>query len=425
MSAFDMQPHSAPAAALPTVAAAGGVSLVTDGPRIGTRGDRLLDEVEAFVARFVAYPSEATRVATVLWCAHAHAINRFESTPRLAYLSPEPGSGKSRALEVIELLTPRPLHAVNATSAALFRSVADAQGPPTILFDEVDTLFGPKAKENEDIRGMLNAGHRRGATSLRCAVKGKTIELVEFPAFCAVALAGLGDLPDTLMSRAVVVRMRRRSPKETVEAFRHRVHAVEGHQIRDALDEWAREVGDDLQDAWPDMPEGVVDRNADVWEPLLAVADAAGGEWPERARVAAVALVALAAQRPATLGVRLLQDLYTTFTSIGVDRLSSATTVEKLCEIEESPWADLRGKPLDPRGLARRLKPYDITPHDIRVGDTVVKGYTREDMHDAWTRYLPVASDSSATTATTATGPGGPSPTVEDPPSLYADEWAS
>lgn len=388
--------------AWPEVAQPGTVPVRADAA-LGSDGADVLDKVEAFIARFVAFPSDNSAVAVTLWAAHTHVVQRFESTPRLAFLSPEPGSGKSRALEVLELLTPRPLHAVNATSAALFRKVSDEAGAPTILFDEVDTLFGPRAKEHEDIRGMLNAGHRRGATSLRCVVKGKSIELVELPAFCPVALAGLGDLPDTLMSRAVIVRMRRRSPTERVEPFRHRVHAVDGHDLRDALDEWTRDVGDQLEDAWPDMPDTVTDRNADVWEPLLAVADAAGGDWPVRARVAAVAHVADAQGGKLTLGVRLLQDLYTTFSSIGVDALSTATTVEKLCEIDESPWADLRGKPLDARGLARRLKPYDIAPRNVRIGDSVVKGYTREDMHDAWSRYLPLSPQETATSATSAT----------------------
>lgn len=232
----------------------------------------VLDRVEAFLRRFIAFPSEDCHVAATLWVAHCHVLGAFESTPRLALLSPEPGSGKSRVLEVLELLVPRPLHAINATPAALFRKVSDEAGPPTILFDEVDTIFGPKAKgDNEDVRGMLNAGHRRGATALRCAIKGKEITVEEFPAFCAVALAGLGDLPDTLMTRSVVIRMRRRAPGEHVEAFRHRVHRTEAEPIRLELEGWADSARDALQDAWPEFPPGIEDRAADVWEALLAV----------------------------------------------------------------------------------------------------------------------------------------------------------
>ena len=129
-------------------------------------GAALLDDVEAFLARFVVYPTDAARIAHALWIAHTWFMDAWDSTPRIAFLSPEPGSGKSRALEVTEPLVPRALHAVNTTPAALFRKVSDEAGPPTILYDEIDTVFGPKAKDNEDVRGMLNAGHRKGATSL-------------------------------------------------------------------------------------------------------------------------------------------------------------------------------------------------------------------------------------------------------------------
>lgn len=362
----------------------------------------LLDQVENFLQRFVAYPSEAARVAAVLWVGHAHLLDCFESTPRLAHLSPEPGSGKTRALEALELLVPRPLHAINATPAALFRSVSDDAGTPTILFDEIDTVFGPKAKDNEEVRGMLNAGHRRGATALRCV--GPLQTPTEFPAYCAVALAGLGDLPDTIMSRSVVIRMRRRSPTEKVEPFRHRLHAPQGQLLHDEMERWAKTVHHQVQDAWPDMPEGIEDRPADCWEPLLAVADAAGGDWPERGRAAAVALVAQAAEGPQTLGVRLLQDIADLFTRMPVGHLATEVLLEALAEVEEAPWGDLRGKPLDARGLARRLKPYDITSKSVRVNDRVVRGYSREDLHDAWSRYLPTPPLDSLTSATSATG---------------------
>ena len=153
-------------------------------------GAALLDEVYEFLGRFVAYPSEEAHVAHVLWITHAHLMSAWESTPRMAFLSPEPGSGNTRALEITELLVPRPVEAVNVTPAYLFRKVGDEAGPPTILFDEIDTIFGPRAKDNEEIRGLLNAGHRRGAVAGRCVVKGKVVVTEEIPAFCAVALAG-------------------------------------------------------------------------------------------------------------------------------------------------------------------------------------------------------------------------------------------
>ncbi len=96
----------------------------------------------------------------------------WDSTPRIAFLESEPGSGKTRALEVTEPLVPGPVEAVNVTSAYLFRKVGGEGGPPTILHDEIDTVFS-KAKENEEIRGLLNAGHRRGAVVGRCIMNGR------------------------------------------------------------------------------------------------------------------------------------------------------------------------------------------------------------------------------------------------------------
>ena len=147
-----------------------------------------------------------------------------------------------------------------------------------------DTVFGSKAGNHEEIEGLLNAGHRKGAVAGRCVMRGKAIETEEIPAYCAVALAGLGNLPDTILSRSVVVRMRRRAPGETVDPFRRRLCIKEGERLRAELAASAFERIGDVIETWPDMPKEIKDRDADVWEALLVVADAAGGEWPRRAR---------------------------------------------------------------------------------------------------------------------------------------------
>lgn len=353
-------------------------------------GSKLLDDIEAFVLRFVVYPSEDARVAHVLWIAHAHRMRAWESTPRIFFGSPEPGSGKSRALEVTEPLVPRPVLAVNTTPAYLFRKVSDEAGTPTILYDEIDTVFGPKAKDNEDIRGMLNAGHRKGAFAGRCVVRGKEVLTEELPAYCAVAMAGLDDLPDTLMSRSVVVRMRRRAPGESIEPWRHRIHAPEGEVLRDALARWAGTIPIKAGE-WPEMPAGIADRNADVWEALLAMADAAGGAWPQRARCAAVTLVTAALAAPPSLGVRLLADLRTVFGDR--DYVTTEDILSALVAMDDAPWGDLRGKALDARGLSRRLAKYDVKPKTVRVGERTAKGYARSDLADSWTRYVTVVTD--------------------------------
>jgi hypothetical protein len=330
-------------------------------------------------------------------------MEAWESTPRLAFLSPEPGSGKTRALEVSELLVPNPVEAVNVTPAYLFRKVGSPEGRPSILFDEVDTVFGAKAGDHEEIRGLLNAGHRKGAVAGRCVVRGKIVEPEEIPAYCAVALAGLGNLPDTILSRSVVVRMRRRAPDEQVEPFRRRECEREGHTIRDSLATWAKRCIGDVVDAWPTMPTSIKDRDADVWEALLAVADIAGRDWPKRARAAAELLVAQSKQTTPSLGVRLLGDLRAVFGD-AIARPTDAI-LRDLLRMDDAPWADLRGQPLNDRGLARLLKPYDIKPKLVRAPEPC-RGYVRADLTDAWRRYLPPPSQGSVASVASITEVG-------------------
>ena len=364
----------------------------------------LLDAIYKLAGRFIAYPSDAAHVAHVLWIAHTHLMDAWESTPRLAFLSPEPASGKTRALEISELLVPNAVEAINVTPPYLFRKVGDDDAKPTILYDEIDTVFGPKAKENEEIRGLLNAGHRRGAVAGRCVVKGKTVTTEEISAYCAVALAGLGWLPETILTRAVIIRMRRRAPNEKVTAFRRRVHAPDGHKLRGELAAWAAKAVDAMAAARPEIPLGIEDRNADVWEPLLAVADAASGDWPQRARDAAVALVAAAGESEPSLGIRLLADMRTVLGAS--DALPTAEILVALINLTESPWGDLKSKPITDRALSTRLRQYGIRSKNVRIGERISKGYAREDFHDAWLRYLHPSAREGATSATGATDPG-------------------
>jgi Protein of unknown function (DUF3631) len=381
----------------------------------------LFAKVYDFLGRFVCYPSEHAHVAHVLWVAHTHCMAAWESTPRLAALSPEPASGKTRLLEISALLVPNPVEAINVTPAYLFRKVGGEDGLPTILFDEIDTVFGPKAKENEEIRALLNAGHRRGAMTGRCVVKGNTIETEDIPAYSAVALAGLGWLPDTILTRSVIIRMRRRHAGERVEPYRRRVHSHEGHQLRDALAAWAAGVVDELGGAYPDMPEGVEDRDADVWESLIAIADLVGGDWPKRAREAAVSLVSDAKEAEPSLGIRLLADCKTIFGE--ADAIFTHVILKALHELPEAPWNDLKGKALNDRGLALRLRQYGIKSKQVRIGEITLKGYERADFIDVWKRYLPPPppSDRSETSETSETKSGFQGPEAADSPANVSD----
>ncbi|KER36609.1 hypothetical protein AL00_10030 [Sphingobium indicum F2] len=378
----------------------------------------LLNRIHAFTRRFICYPSDHASTSHVLWIAHTHLMEAWFSTPRLAVLSPEPGSGKSRVLEITAMLVPNPLLSVNSSAAYILWKVSDQANRPTILYDEIDTIFGPAARGNEDLRGMVNAGYRRGAVVGRCNTERGKVQPVELATYAAVAMGGLGNLPDTIMSRSIIVRMRKRAAGEKAEPFQPRIHELQAEALRIELAEWAASIAGLAEMAQPAMPDCITDRNADVWGPLFAVADLAGGTWPEAVRMAATdaVLSAKASERP-SLGAQLLADIHACFGN--ADRITTVDLLDRLLDDDEAPWGDLRGRKIDARKLAEMLREYGIRSSTIRMpnGQTP-KGYKREAFHDAWKRYLP-ASLARTTSATSDTDPANANETGDGTVSEY------
>ncbi len=349
-------------------------------------GAELLDELRAALTRYVVFPSPEAADAVTLWTAASHGLPAWEHAPRLVLVSPERRCGKSRAQDVVSETCHRALITVNASVAAVVRSLSD--DPPTLLVDEADTIFGSKkqAENNEDLRGILNAGHQRNRPTIRWDITSRSLE--ELRTFAMACLASIGALPDTIMDRAVVVRMRRRAPGEQVAPYRTRRDAPPLRELGDRLAFWVRTHLDELEKAVPEMP--LEDRAADTWEPLVAVADLAGGAWPVRARRAALLLVQAEGEQGAdSLGIRLLADLEEVFAD--EEKLSTEAVLDRLRKLEEAPWGDWHGRPLTTRDLARLLRPYGVKPKTVRIGDKTPRGYERADLHDTWQRYVPGA----------------------------------
>lgn len=350
------------------------------------RGGLLLSEVYEFLGRFVAYPSEHAHVAHALWIIHTHLMDAWDSTPRLAFLSAEPASGKTRAIEVTSLLVPNVVVAAQASQSYLFRRISDPKGRPTILYDEIDTVFGPKSKGNEETRAVLNAGHRRNAYVCRSVKKNEAFKPEQMPSYCAVALAGLGSLPETILTRSIVIRMQRRKFTDKVEPYRCREVEPEGQHLLEKLKLWTAGLLTGITNVRPAMPPGVDDRDADVWEPLLACADAAGVEWGQRARAACVSLVALSKASTPSLGIRLLSDLKQVLS--GRLAMTTEEIIGRLLRMDDAPWLEFEGAQIDARALSRVLRQYDIKSKTIRFGERTARGYEARQFHDAWSRYL-------------------------------------
>lgn len=369
---------------------------------------KLLALVSEFVTRYVVLPDEADVIVLALFVLHTWAIEAAHATPYLAVVSAEKQSGKTRLLEVLALLVRKPWHTASTTEAALFRKIE--QDTPTLLLDEVDAIFGSNGERTEPLRAVLNAGNRRGAEATRIVGKGTKMEARGFSVFCAKVLAGIdtGRLPETIQDRAVILRMKRRHDGEHVERLRYRVASEQVKPLRLELESWAATATDPLRDAIPESPLELSDRAAEGWEPLLAIADLAGGGWPTQARAVAIRL---AASRDSDDGGRGTQLLAAIRQAMGT--ADAASTVDLLAAInadETMPFGGWReGKGIDARALARLLKPYGVKSRTVRVGHGTAKGYHVAELADVWARYLP---SSQASQASHMSRPAEPTPST-------------
>jgi hypothetical protein len=342
-------------------------------------GAELLDGIAKAIRLYVVLPDHACDAAA-LWVVHAYLVDRFLISPRLCVRSPVKQCGKTTLLGVLEALVLRPLKNDNATVAAIFRVVEAHR--PTLLLDEGETFI---TNENSELRGILNSGHRKGGAVLR--VVGDDHEVRAFSTFGACVIALIGTLPGTLHDRSVIINLKRKLGTERVQSFTIDCHGHLDMLARKAI-RWAQDHGDRVASINPEMPPGIVNREADNWRALLAIADAAAGGWPERARNAAMQAHMAGAMDDAPRLELLLGHIRSIFAGMNEDRISSADLVASLLRIDGAPWSEMgrSRKPLSQNMLARMLKPVGVTP--ILIGAGRVGGYLLTLFEDAFERYL-------------------------------------
>jgi hypothetical protein len=298
-------------------------------------------------------------------------------------------SGKTRLLETLEPVVSRPWFTGRTSAAALVRKV-DAECP-TLLLDESDAAFGGDKDYAEALRGILNSGYRRSGRCTVCIGQGGNIQARDFSTFSPKAIAGIGQLPDTIADRSIAIQLRRRSTDEPCARWRERDGHLEAVPFRDALAVWALEHIEALRAARPSLPDGLNDRTADVWEPLLAIADLAGGSWPATARAVALELAGTLPDTDIT--IELLRDVQTFLCDYPTSRdvVPTKALLETLTALEDRPWASWRhDRPMTARGLARLLEPLGVHVDRYTVDGVKVRGYRRDAFDDAIARYLPV-----------------------------------
>ena len=385
-----MTEESRPARRLPDNNTALSISERTEGEL-----ELALQDVADYLRRYVVL-SDAQVTAIALWAFHTHAFGAAEATPYLDVSSPEKESGKSLLFEVLELLVSRAVKVSSTTAAALARAVS-AEPPPTLLLDESDNTFKRDREYVATLLGVLNDGYRRGGRTMLCLPPRWEVSFL--PVFAPKALAGIGALPDTLTSRSIPIRMKRKTRGERVDKFRRRKAEAAAEPVYQSLAGLAEYHVERLADARPAIPDDLRDRAADVWEPLFAIADLAGGDWPQRARRAALELSAPADVDEESTGVHLLGDIRSIFVE---DKIFCADTCTALNDLEESPWGAWNdGKGITTRELGRKLRPYGIRAKTIRIEEARGNGYEREQFEDAWSRYLPCTPFFNRDTVTT------------------------
>jgi hypothetical protein len=357
----------------------------------------LLGDLERHVNRFVVLGSRHRSVAVALWLAHVYAIDAAPSAAYLRIKSAAEESGKTTLLEVLEqILGARGINTVSISPSVVFR-LRDRIGPVALLLDEVDNTLKKRQDDGaRDLLALVNAGYRRSATVYRS--DGKTFEPRAFKAFGPAAIAGIGTLEATTESRCIPITLTRK-PRGSLERFIGHLVEPDAQKLGARLDAWAsaEKMIERLRNAEPAYPEELRDRQVEAWWSLFAIADEAGGDWPEVARDAARALHG-ADETVLSVGVLLLDHIREAFEQRDADRLPTADLIHELVENETGPWGRWWGAETKGVGaphaaatdLARYLKGFGVKPHVVRMPDgKTPRGYQREDFEEAWALYIP------------------------------------
>lgn len=347
-------------------------------------GAVILDQCRSFIGRFCAMPNPGALDLVTLFAAHTHAVDQndrlaFDTSPRLMFSSEGPGSGKSRALELVQLLAHNGQLVCDPTAPSFAQLASESRA--TILVDELDVLIG-RGNGKSDLRSLFNASYKKKTAVWSRAGKPA------LPIFAAVGFAGMGatfrsaPVLSALRSRTLVIEM---EPCTPPESYRPRVHDPLADALRAELSHWVGRNTSRIIESLPDMPEGISDRAAELTEPLLAVADVAGGHWPLTARnsIRELLLGQTDEPDPLPLSEQLLRDIQTTFADR--DQLGTVDLVEALCALPASPWASLWPSAVSaPKDLAGMLEPLNITPTRIRENGAQIRGYLRAAFEPHW-----------------------------------------
>ena len=344
---------------------------------------QLLDEVVDTIRRYIVLDTEQAQAAA-LWAVFTWFVEVVQVAPLMVITAPEMECGKSQLRDLLSKIVKRPLSANNMKAATLFR-IAE-KWHPSLMLDEVDLML----KSDDEIINLVNAGHHRGASQVWRLV-GDNHEPKSFDVWGAKCFAGIAlekIFPASTLSRAIVIKLRRKLPHESVGRLRHADEDV-FVGIAAKLARFAADYSQQVRLARPVLPDELGDRAQDNWEPLIAIASCAGDEWIARATAAALKLSG-SGEKTVSTGNELLSDVQYIFASKKLDRISTADLIAELCADDELSWSTYnRGQQLSPKQLSKLLKGYGIASKGIRISAfETPKGFELTQFSDAFGRYL-------------------------------------
>jgi len=351
------------------------VSDVDEWPE-AVNGHQLLSEMESIYKQYAILPDGAC-VALSLWTLGTYCFDAFRIYPMIGLTSPEKRCGKSTVMSLLQALTNKSLLSSNISPAAIYRVAELCK--PTLLIDEADTFM----KDNDELRGIINSGHTRD-TAFVIRIEGDNLEPKRFSTWTPKALAMIGDLPDTIKDRSIVILMRRKTSGEIV--LKIPLNASEQFlDIRRKCKRWAVDNFDQLTQYTPTLPDHNNDREVDNWTPLFSIAGVCG---QEQAALDSMRYISPTGEDD-SIGPMILGDIKAVFDKRGVEKIFSQDLVNDLIEFDDRPWAEWkRGKPITKTSLARLLKPFKIKSKTVRFGPDTGKGYSFKSFQDAFSRYL-------------------------------------
>lgn len=343
----------------------------------------LLDEISATIRRFIAMDKYQADIAA-LWVASCWFIDDIHTAPIALINAPERACGKTQLLTLLSKLAPRATQLSGISPSVLFRMIEKYH--PTLFVDEIETVL----KDNEDLRGLFNAGHTRDSAYVwRVDTATDDFEPKRFSVWGMKAIAGINaiKLAETVTSRSIVFELRRKRPDEKVDRLRY-AEPFLFERLTAQLARFAEDYSNANRQTRPLLPDELGDRDQDNIEPLLQVAYVAGGHWPDAATKAALKIFK-ASQCNQSTANELLADIQEIFETKHISKISTADLIEALVSDDEKSWATYnRGKPITPRQLASKLRDYSIYSKNIRIGYETPKGYELTQFQDAFDRYL-------------------------------------